>query len=295
MDNTATEKVRWKFWRRSRRRKNDPIQGSPEEPPEVTRSGRRAALFERVEVCAALLVVVSILAEDWDILPTAICDPTSKDGIKAIAGICVAVFIAVEILFSQLAKKHDGIVQRWYAKRVAELNLARAKIEEKLRSTLGPRIIDPEQLDHMANLFRQMFSGTKVIVFVCPQTNSESQKEGLDFAFQLSAVFDAQVYSRDRLDWEVPEDIVVIPARTGSDDSRSAAARGVFNILRMENFPVHGPIPIVLQHDLVFRYGRNFGGTGFLTAQYNVNPKELEDAVWIVVGKRSQPVLRLDS
>jgi hypothetical protein len=91
---------------------------------------RRAGLYhsfrkesdalERVELASAVLVVCAILTEDWDVLPKA-AHPTSKDRLKALGGIFVAVFIALEILFSQFAKKHEGVVRDWHVKRVAEL------------------------------------------------------------------------------------------------------------------------------------------------------------------------------
>jgi hypothetical protein len=113
--------------------KKDSMQTNSE-PAEITRYGRRSTLFERIELASAIFVVFAILTEDWDILPMVI-HPTTKDGIKAIGGVAVATFIALEILFSQLAKKHDGIVRGWQARRIAELNL-RAEQELTARAQL---------------------------------------------------------------------------------------------------------------------------------------------------------------
>jgi hypothetical protein len=88
--------------------------------------------------------------------------PTSKQGIKALGGIGVAVFIALEILFSQLAKKHDGIVRNWQARRIAELNL-KAEQEQharmKLEKEIAWRDVNQEQqasIQAMLNPFAEL-------------------------------------------------------------------------------------------------------------------------------------------
>ena len=109
----------------------------------IIRSERKSALFERIELASALLVVCAILTEDWDILPSVV-HPATKEGLKALGGICVAVFIAMEILFSQFAKRHDGIVRDWHIKRVAEINLETEclrKENNEMAQFLGDRTI----------------------------------------------------------------------------------------------------------------------------------------------------------
>lgn len=165
MDNAASNKRTWRLWRWRRRRKNFSIQNNSE-PPEIARSEHKAERFEALELASAMLVVVSVLAEEWDILPKAAYSPASKDGIKALAAISVATFIALEILFSQFAKKHDGIVRGWQARRIAELNLETERLRKENNETallLGYRSVG--DLSAFVDAMRP-FSGTRYQMYV---------------------------------------------------------------------------------------------------------------------------------
>src|SRR5690349_20661988 len=91
MARITRRKIMWHLWRSERRLENNAIHADSE-PPDVARSARRSTVFERIELASAILVVLAILNENWDILPMAI-HPTTKEGLKAIGGIAVAVFI----------------------------------------------------------------------------------------------------------------------------------------------------------------------------------------------------------
>lgn len=176
----------------------------------------------------------------------------------------------------------------------AKLHAAEAKtikLEYKLLLTLGPRKIDDEKRARMSDVVRVLAPNSSILIFLCPQKNNEDQREALDFAWQLSEVFGASVCStNERIHWDI-DDIWIRASILDPENVKIGTARVVFGLLHREEFIVHGPIPIVLPDEHVFRYERIPSGVrlaSFLT------PEEFNGALLIAVGKRSQPVFRLD-
>lgn len=276
----------WRFWRWFRR--NASHANTEEMPAAVIRAEKRSSRFSIAETCFGILVVAGVLYEDWDNLPM-IVHPNSPAGRMAIGGIVVAFGIVAEVWSSSRSSKAEHEVRDWYAMRVAELNLQRAKIEEKLLRTLGPRKIDDAKRESLAHLTQELLPTSSFLVMLCPQKNNEDQREALDFAWQLAEIFRCAVCSTNQdMRWEV-EDVWIRPSAIDSSEVREGTARAVAGILRLGNIAYHGPIPAVLPSEFVYMLERGTGRiAGFLKSEDVLRP------LLIVVGKKSQPVFRLD-
>jgi hypothetical protein len=124
----------WRFWRLFRRlststqasnnSNNSAIAGGHEPPDWVFNLDRKSSRYSRYELLAACGVVLSVLLEVWDDLGMLYCHP-AWDAIarRAIGGLFVALFIALEITFSRRSSSAEHKIRDWYAIRVAELNV----------------------------------------------------------------------------------------------------------------------------------------------------------------------------
>ncbi len=175
--------------------------------------------------------------------------------------------------------------------RIAGLDLERARIEGKLLRTLGPRQIDDEKRARMSAMVRELLPDSTFLIFLCPQKNNEDQRETSDFAWQLAEIFNAPVCSvNQQIDWDI-DDIWIRPSVLDPENVRVATARAIFALLKREDFNVHCPIPISLPDQHVFRLER---GTAGMRVGSFVTPEEFNGALCVAIGKKSQPVFRLD-
>jgi len=134
----------WRFWRRFRRTESHA--NAERMPVWVIRAEKRSSRFSIAETCFGIIVVAGVLYEDWDNLPM-IVQPNSPAGRMAIGGIIVAFGIVAEIWSSSRASKAEHEVRDWYAFRVAELNLARVKLEELLERRTVTRLLSESECE----------------------------------------------------------------------------------------------------------------------------------------------------
>jgi hypothetical protein len=145
----------WHFWRWFRRKaSHSSTEGMP---ASVIRAEKRSARFSLAETCFGVLVVAGVLYEDWDNFPM-IAHPNSPQGRMAIGGIIVAFGIVAEVWCSSRSSKAEHEVRDWYALRVAELDLARTEIEERME----PRRLSIEQQIEIGDTLRH-FAGHPAI------------------------------------------------------------------------------------------------------------------------------------
>jgi len=97
---------------------------------------------------------------------------------RAIGGFFVAVFIALEVTFSRRSASAEHKIRDWYAVRVAELDLARAEIEERLQ----PRRLSIEQQRAMADALRRFKGNIRPIIV------GTTDAESIRLAKQIIAV-----------------------------------------------------------------------------------------------------------
>jgi hypothetical protein len=172
---------------------------------------------------------------------------------------------------------------------IEEQESKRKQIEERLLRTLGPRKINDAKRERMSALVRELLPNSSFLIFVCKQKNNEDQKEALDFAWQLADIFRCPVCStNEETPWEV-EDVMIRPSILDSDEVKIATARNVFGILKLEKIAVHGPVPAMLPSQYVYTLERDPPRIATF-----FRSDDVLRALLIVVGKRSQPVFRLD-
>ena len=115
MDKPPKRTTFWRRWRLFRRTDIQTSQNDIERPPKsVVQAEKRSGLMEVFSIACGLLVMASVLVEDFDILPMVI-HPSTREGIKAIGGIGVAVFIALEVMFGRFSSNADKFARDWYA------------------------------------------------------------------------------------------------------------------------------------------------------------------------------------
>jgi hypothetical protein len=121
---------------------------------------RKAARFSLAATIAAWSVVGGIVLEDWDNFVKLFTQPSWVTARSAIGGFIVAIGIALEIWFSSRSSSAERKIRDWYALRVAELDLARAEIEERIE----PRRLSLQQQRAMADVLRPFKGNTRPVV-----------------------------------------------------------------------------------------------------------------------------------
>lgn len=121
MPRAPNRKTFWRFWRRLRRSDSHASQNEIGYPPPAVRDAeRKSALLEKLEIAAGVGVIGGVVAEDFDILHM-ILHPFTREGVKAIGGVCVALFIALEIYFSRSSANAEQFAREWYAEETERL------------------------------------------------------------------------------------------------------------------------------------------------------------------------------
>jgi hypothetical protein len=126
------------------------------EAPFVAELDRKAAKYSRLETIAAWIVIVGVVAEDWDGLANLFTHPFAWGNARiAIGGVAVAVGIAFELLFSSRGSSAERKIRDWYSIRVAELNVA-LEHERTERLRLEERLKLPRSLNDSASLIEKL-------------------------------------------------------------------------------------------------------------------------------------------
>jgi hypothetical protein len=180
MANAKTSTNRWHFWRWFRQKKlHFSAAMNSSLSPDIEHLDRKATVLERIGIGCALLVVCSVIVEDWDVLPM-IFHPATKEGIRAIGGIGVAVFIVLEILFGFLSAKAEHVVRDWNAERIATLNRRTERLRRKNRHL---SILARDRRLSNCEAFiaaMRMFSGTRISIRVMKQYGLDPESDQLE-------------------------------------------------------------------------------------------------------------------
>jgi hypothetical protein len=131
---------------------------------------RRASTFSLLAKIAAWSVVFGIVLEDWHNFGIARRHHFPYLMREAVGGLIVAIAIALEIRFGSLEASAERNIRDWYAIRVAELDLARAEIEERMQ----PRRLSIEEQKAMADALRRFKGNTRPILVSLSAIDIES-------------------------------------------------------------------------------------------------------------------------
>jgi hypothetical protein len=210
--------------------------------PFVEEQDRKASKYSRLETIAAVSVIAGVLAENWDDFGMFYAHPNWAVGRVAIGGVVVAVGIALEILFSSRASSAERKIRDWYAIKVAEINLrvalaeqaaadanlARAKIEQRMR----PRVLDETETIGLINLLAP-YQKTRIEIIVFDVHIGEP----LLFSDQIASLFVSAGFASVR-HWEAQAgthriagpSVIIAVAKGHEDEFRELAntlARGL--------------------------------------------------------------------
>lgn len=251
----------------------------------ANKAGKRHLYLEVAGIIfLALLVVFEALEET---------NTTLAEAFKRAGTVSLAALVIAEIARIVYGLRSDKLTE---SDAEAKLHVAQTKIaslQTKLLETLGPRKLDSEKRARMAAAIREMLPTTRFVILLHPQTNDEDQKEALDFAFDLSVVFgDVPVCTCNRPTDLAIEDTWICSSFIDPEQVMVGTARVVAAILKRENIRFHGPLGNVFLGEVLIRFRRAANGDVFPEAGISV--EEFRAAFCIAVGKRSQPVFRID-
>jgi hypothetical protein len=262
-------------------------------------------LLERVSMFAGGAVVVGVIVEVWPDILSSFTTPRLPH-IDTVGAVIVAIGVAVEVLMaSRIARKAESIQELAdqeilklnseivaAQERIASLNLARAKIEERLLRTIGPRNLTPEQRERIASKIRLFLPTTSFTILVVATLNTEDMTEVTDFAWQLHDVLSTEdkdvpvCFIQNPLIVETNDIWIRLPL-TSDPRALEGTARALFSILKEEKLKVVSSVNVGLPL-VMWKGERNGAGASIAT------PDAMKDSIGILLGKRSQPVFRLD-
>jgi hypothetical protein len=172
----------------------------------------------------------------------------------------------------------------------AEANLARVKLESQLLKSIGPRTITKEQGERIASKLNAFLPDVSFVVLVIGATDPEDALERAGFAWQIADMIgrDTSVFhiSSDVTPWELGDAWIRLPS---SEPQWGNLARIVFGVLRDDGIRVRASTYFELP-SVVFKLERS--GASRIGA---VTPESVSTSLGIVIGKRSQPIFRLEN
>jgi|ERR1017187_5526198 hypothetical protein len=251
---------------------------------------------------AGLAVVFGLMVESgpelWDALMTNVWPARGVlGGVVVTIGVLAEVIIGVLIAQEARHKEREANLEIAAAndraakaeQGAAEANLARAKLESQLLRSIGPRTIAPEQGEHIVSKLNTFLPDVSFVVLVIGATGADDAIERSGFARQIADMVDRETsifqIASDVTPWELRDVWIRVPS---SELRWSVAARTLFSIFREEGIMVAGSTYFDLP-SVVFRLERN-GGAISVVAPH----RDLGNALGIVIGKRSQPIFRLE-